>query len=407
MNISFTLLEKDFPELNMFTQDELNIISKQVLIEWYKKTYTSNSLQINIDEKLEVMNSKISNQITSSLYNFIGTINSNVEQLNTTTKELYGLSKSNKKGDIFENTIEYIFKTTFLDYSYTNTSGIAHNADGMIIGPSGLRALVEMKNYTNTVNTEQIDKLKYDMKVTGIQYALMMSTSSAIQGKKNIDIEVFIHQDVSYTIVYIGYIFEQTHKINTGLLLLEHLYKLSDKTNIQDNSKKIHNMIISDLEQLEELINSMSQLKIKYQSMEKIFKDQLDGFYCILRETEFSLKSSIDRIWSNIDHKFNMLLLDSDKVIENFKSNTKGFGLLSRLLDDILKPENIKLNLNDQQFIELYLSNQKIGIIKLISKRLDILFDIPDIKLSINESNMYINYKFIKTIIKDIKIKIQ
>ena len=36
----------------------------------------------------------------------MGSINSNVEQLNNTTKELYGLSKSNKKGEVFENTIE-------------------------------------------------------------------------------------------------------------------------------------------------------------------------------------------------------------------------------------------------------------------------------------------------------------
>jgi len=403
MNISFTLSKNNFPELNILSDDELNIIGKQLFIEWYKKTYESNYNQIDIDNKLELINSKLSNQINLSLSNFMGTINSNVEQLTSTTKELYGLSKSNKKGEIFENIIEDIFKTTFLDYSYTNTSNIPHHADGMIVGPSGLKSLIEMKNYTNIVNADQIEKLKYDMKATGISYGLLMSTSSAIQGKKNIDIEVFVYENKTYTIVYIGYVFDQTHKINTGLLLLEHLYKLSSNF-IQNNTNHIHNMIDKDLEQLEELINSMSHLKTKYLSMEKIFKDQLDGFYSILRETEYSLKLSVERIWSNIDHKFNILIIDSEKIIDFFRE-TKGYILLTRLFDNILKAEDIKLNLNDQQIIELYLLNKKIGIIKLVSKRLDIIFDIPDIKLSINESNYYINCKFIRTIIKDIKLK--
>ena len=408
MNITFTLSKENFPEIEGYDINELNTISKQLFIEWYNKTYSTNNQQINIDDKLELINSRLSNQITSSLSNFMGSINSNVEQLNNTTKELYGLSKSNKKGEVFENTIEDIFKTSFLDYSYVNTATIAHHADGVITGPSGLKALAEMKNYTSIVNTEQIEKLKNDMKTTGINFALMMSTSSAIQGKKNIDIEVFIYEGVTYTIVYISYIFEQTHKINTGLLLLEHLYKLSLDSTIKDTSKHIHNMISEDLEQLENIINSTSQLKIKYLSMEKTFKDQLDSFYYVLRETEYSLKSTIEKIWSNIDHKFNLLLTDSDKVIETFKS-MKGYSILTKLQDDVFKSNNIIIiNENPESLVQadLYLNEQKIGTFKLVAKRLDIQFINPEIKLSITDCNLDINIKFIKTIIKDIKRKI-
>ena len=405
MNISFTLSKENFPEIEGYDTNELNTISKQLFIEWYNKTYSTNNQQINIDDKLELINSRLSNQITSSLSNFMGNINSNVEQLNNTTKELYGLSKSNKKGEVFENTIEEIFKTSFLDYSYVNTATIAHHADGVISGSSGLKALAEMKNYTSIVNTEQIEKLKNDMKTTGINFALMMSTSSAIQGKKNIDIEVFIYEGITYTIVYISYIFEQTHKINTGLLLLEHLYKLSLDSTIKDTSKHIHNMISEDLEQLENIINSTSQLKIKYLSMEKTFKDQLDSFYYVLRETEYSLKSTIEKIWSNIDHKFNLLLTDSDKVIETFKS-MKGYSILTKLQDEVFKSNNIIIAINENSIAELYLNEQKIAIFKLVAKSLDIQFINPEIKLSITDSNLDINIKFIKTIIKDIKLKL-
>jgi adenylosuccinate synthase len=81
-------------------------------------------------------------------------INTNIEQLNTTTKEIYGISKSNKKGDILENTIEDIIKNSFADYSYTNTSGTAHNGDGLLESPSGLKAIVELKNYIDFIEKE-------------------------------------------------------------------------------------------------------------------------------------------------------------------------------------------------------------------------------------------------------------
>ena len=53
--------------------------------------------------------------------------------------------------------------------------------------------------------------------------------------------------------------------------------------------------------------------------------------------------------------------------------------------------------------IELIYDNRKIGIIKFVSKRIDLIFDEPDIKLNINEQNININIKLLKTIIKDIK----
>ena len=41
---------------------------------------------------------------------------------------------------------------------------------------------------------------------------------------------------------------------------------------------------------------------------------------------------------------------------------------------------------------------RKIGIIKLIAKRIDLQFDNPDIKLSITDSNIDINCKFISAL---------
>ena len=403
MNISFTLSTVP-EELNIYSQDELNVIAKQLFTEWYQKTYCSNSGQIEIDSKLDIINSRLSNQISYSVGTFAQMINTNIEQLNTTTKEIYGISKSNKKGDILENTIEDIIKNSFADYSYTNTSGTAHNGDGLLESPSGLKAIVELKNYTHTVNTEQIEKLKYDMKYTGIKYALMLSTNSAIQGKKTIDIEVFVHEDSTYTIVYIGYIFSELHKINSGIALLEHLFKLDIVSHDKNITKSIHNLISDDLEKLSVLVGSLSQLKNKFLNMEKIFKDQLESFYISFRETEYNIKLSIDKIWSEIDHKFDIILTSNEHILEKL-SYTKTYSLLSKLVETVFDPEQINLLINSEGAIELYLSNKKIGYIKQVSKRLDIQLDILDIKLSVTENNILINTKFIKTALKEIKIK--
>jgi hypothetical protein len=72
-----------------------------------------------------------------------------------------------------------------------------------------------------------------------------------------------------------------------------------------------------------------------------------------------------------------------------------------------LNPNKITLSILDDSnnIIDMFLFNKKIGKIKLIAKRIDISFDIPDIKLSLSDSNININNKLIKTIIKDINIK--
>jgi hypothetical protein len=415
MNIQFTIPEEYLTKLSQFDPQELNLIAKTQFIQWYNSTCcpgsNSNSQVLDIDSKLEVINSRISNQVTSSITTFANTINSNLDQLNRTTHELYGLSKSNKKGSVLEEAIEDTVKKTFPDYSYTNTSGIAHHGDGLLESPSGLKAILEMKNYTNTVGSEQIEKLKYDMKHTGVLYALMVSTSSSIQGHKSIDIESFEQDGTKYCIVYISWIHGEPHKINTGIALLEHLYLLDrrDKDPGSINSiNKIHELIESDLNDLVSQLNTFAQLKTRYLGMEKIFKEQLDGFYLHLRETEICLKQSIEKIWKNIDKKFELVTAiakSSEQILEKFGSGKAG-TLLTRLYDEVLKPNDIELYLDSSDQIQTYWFDKKLGSIKLVSKRVDIQFDTPDIKLSINDSNASVNYKLIKTVIKDAKLKI-
>jgi len=415
VQITFELDDQTHPDLNNFSNAELNLMGKKLFIEWYKKTYVSdlNTIPVSQSLDLEVMSSRLSNQLTTTMSTFMGSLNSNLEQITTTTKELYGISKSNKKGGVFEDAIEDIFSSSFPDYTYTNTSGQAHHGDGLLESPSGLKAIIEMKNYTNTVNSDQIAKLKYDLKHTGITWGLMLSTNSSIQGRKSIDIESFDQDGSQYCIVYISHAYGEPHKLNTGIALLEHLFQISkssksDQTHLKNQISKLHELIETDLAQLSDLIDTFAQLKTRYLNMEKLFKDQLDGFYLHLRETEINLKQSIDKIWKRIDLQFVPLLSEpSDQVLEKL-SGYKGFGILARIYDEVFKGGEIVLvsSPDDPAQAMLFFQSKQLGIIKMVSKRVDIQFEFPDIKLSITDSNIEINTKLLKTILKDSKQKL-
>ena len=90
----------------------------------------------------------------------VNTLNTTIQPLNDLTKSLYGLNTSTKKGDITEALIEDILIKQFPEYNYDVKRGIAHHADGELTSPSGLKALVEVKNYNNTVPEDEIEGVK-------------------------------------------------------------------------------------------------------------------------------------------------------------------------------------------------------------------------------------------------------
>ena len=44
--------------------------------------------------------------------------------------------------------------------------------------PDNMKIILEIKNYTNTVNRDEITKLEYDMKYNNINWAIMTSFNS-------------------------------------------------------------------------------------------------------------------------------------------------------------------------------------------------------------------------------------
>ena len=95
------------------------------------------------------------NKIVYNLKDEITLSNDKVDIINDQINKLFGVSSSSaKKGEISENIISELIGNNFPDYSYEIKRHIAHNGDGLIISPSGLNCLVEVKNYSKTVHIE-------------------------------------------------------------------------------------------------------------------------------------------------------------------------------------------------------------------------------------------------------------
>lgn len=396
--INFSINVSEYPKISSYNSDEITGICKYLFNTWYVNNFENN---INMDN----LHSKITSNMTTSINLMMKNINDNVDKLTNTSnemnqlnKEMYGITKSNKKGQMFENIIETIIHNNFQNYSYQNTAQIPHSGDGLIVSVSGLKCIIEMKNYSVTVPSGQIKKLKNDMKITGLKYAIMISANSAIQGKKNMDIEIFINEGIEYCIVYTSFVFEQDYKIQTAISLIEHIFNINTKSKniILDN-------ISSELYNLNELIDSMSKIKNNFLSMEKTIKDNLDGFYLNFRETETNMKLQIDTIMNTINMKSELFCIESEKVFEHF-STIKECTILKKLYDEIFSIEKFEMNI-ENNLINLIdtQNNNCIAEIKFIAKRIDVQFINPEIKISINNSNISINEKIIKTIILDYK----
>ena len=366
-------------ELSNNTENELNGICKNLFMNWYEEKHLQIITVNNLDSKIE-----------KGLQPFIN-------EISQVCKNIYGTGKTTIKGQIFENAVQNVIKDSFEDYTYIDTSDKSHNGDGQLESISGLRCILEMKNYEAIVNTQQITKLKYDMKYTGIKYAIMLSATSNIQGKKNLDIEMFIEENVKYYIIYVSHYIDHEYKIQIAITLLEHLY-MENRT--FPNLKFIEN----ELHMLHGLVDSMSKLKNQFINMEKMMRENLDSFYINLRDTEYNIKSQINNILSNIKGKIKDLDCNTEQVFSSI-SHIKECTLLKHIYDTQFIKENYGLKIvNDNINLIDINDNKFIALIKIINKRIDIIFHNPEIKLSITQNNKFISEILIGGIIENYKI---
>ena len=156
--------------LNIGYQNFYSSVSEKSLID--NMNNTCRQFKDDIIKGIESKNDNLKDKILL-LENNLNKLNTNekLDEMSKIIEKLFGISNnSSKKGAVSEQLIYSILEEKYSNYSYDVKRHIAHNADGELTSPTGMKCLVEIKNYTNTVNKDEVDKFKYDLKFTKNNY---------------------------------------------------------------------------------------------------------------------------------------------------------------------------------------------------------------------------------------------
>jgi hypothetical protein len=245
---------------------------------------------------------------------------------------------SSNKGQLGENVIINILKEKFQDFQIDNMSKIPHSGDIQITFPSKNKTIIEVKNYNKTIDQEQIDKLKFDMKFSNIYFAIFISLNSGIVGKKRFDLDNFYFNKHNYYILYLPYsmhksipsrkymishnsyeesIYNLTLKLEFAICIMQ---SISDKF-IKSNN---YNFVNTDLDYLiQEFNNFFDEFRIVKSSsikLEENIKKTLESHINVIKDFESNIKNNINKL---INKKLNIKLFVNDNkfYIKNLKIN--------------------------------------------------------------------------------------
>jgi len=421
MIVNLNINEQLFPKLLELKEDKLHDTLLFLLNIGYQNVFSSvneknliknmddtcrkfkDEIILGVDSKNEIIKDRIQN-LQTNVNNL--DINTKIDEFSTILEKLFGItSSSSKKGEISEDLIYKILSDKYSNYCYDVRRHIPHHADGELSSPSGMKCLVEIKNYTSTVNKDEVTKFKYDLKYTRNKLGIFISLQTGICGKKNIDYEMYHDGDENYHIIYISKMMEDTLKLDCGILLLESLHKINSKDNLDLKIDQIKSVIYHNFNELEAVINKTDKLRSEYDVLEKSMKLNMDNFYNHLRNYEIELKQNMQKIWVNL---FNDLK-DVEKnyvdakieILSVIGEKDKCYSVVSRIFD-ILNKFNINVTYDESHY---YMNkiDEKIGTIKKMKDKVVMSLEKSSITITFkyNDDNMS-NYEFMELLINKI-----
>lgn len=341
-SVQFEISESEFPIL--FKMDECEI--DDVCFDVFKYGYRS---KFPHDDEIND-NAIIMNMIhhTDSIKNDIKEIDKKIDtseidrklnQFSGILEQMFGITNnSSKKGKLTEDMIYLMLRGKFKDFAIEETRGTPHSGDAIIHIPKNdkvVKVITEIKNYINVVDTEEIDKLKYDMKYNKIKYAIFVSIRSGFVGKRQLSIEEFKHNNEVYTIVYVPNLFDDINKMEASVILIDKLIDYHITQNHEHvNLKWLERSIISHLTKLDALYSEYNGLKNSYFKMDKCIKQAISDHYSTIISYEQTLKQKINDTWDSINKdfgqaEFELIANQKSDIVNRLKSKPGNKNLIS------------------------------------------------------------------------------
>jgi hypothetical protein len=344
---SLELNQIEFPRLFELNEDAISGILKKMLTIGYNTYFPKNDL--NNDSKLIYENQ-------SQLSKF--------DILDTLINKLTGISNNSKKIGIFgENYIQELIAKNFIGVSYQKTGEIDHSGDGLLTLSNGSEILIEIKNYSNIVNDDEIDKFTFDMKTTKRKYGLFLSLNSKINKSKILDLKTFTHDNETYYQFFVSNLSDDLHRLEVGILLLQ---VLSEHKNTKSKEYILDDTIKEKLTILIEHINENEKLRGYFLDTEKDIRNSLNNFYQKLRDNHMDIENKIKSIFTTLKNN-NITNLPSEseenQLLIKYK-NTKIINILKKTID-YLDTNSIEYTFNDKE-----ITVNEYGHIKILKEKI-------------------------------------
>lgn len=381
--IKLIIEENDFPMLFKIKNDYLSDLCYNIFDSGYKSHFntTTHKLSLNTDSiKYDILQLKQMIQTTN--------IEDKVDKFSTIIEQLLGINMNvTQKGKVGEDFIYKLINQKFPDYNLEITRNKPHTGDAIMTIPFKNKnhlVMIEIKNYSKTVASDELQKLLYDMNNTSTKYSLFISLKSSFIGKKRLCINEYTLNSKTYIVLFIPNALNNPYIIENGIIMIERLMEyentMTDLYNINEY-----------LDELQQLYNNFSLLKNSYLSTETSIKDQLCQHYKSIREYEINFKNLINNIWLKIDNnitKNDNIELLFDKYKDEFKKSK--FKLLKSIFEMFHKYDihTNCINIYSEQLVLLYLNKKTIGTILI--KKMHYNIDINDISIELkkNSSNI-------------------
>ena len=320
------------------------------------------------------------------------------EKLDDISKEIKDLTVNNMKFSPctkssqalgVEGELEIEKRLTCMNIAWKDMSQTPHAGDLHITLSNGETVIIDVKNYSKNVQSDEVDKLQRDMNTQGVKYGLLYSLKSPISCKKTFDIDMSPDGKVLLCVHQV-----QDSCLKMAINVIELLSSYSKKYHfnyfgVQKFMKALHTMQAL-LERKRENRNDIVELN---NYVGKKCNKIIDS----MRDSDFELQKIMDDIMSEtaIQSAITPLI---DESIDNDEKNKALLRKVTTplamcIFDDMMKMNMILIAINDEQTkFTVGFSNENIGTIHVQKKKviIQILYGC-NIKFEIEQESQWVN----------------
>ncbi len=382
--VTLTLDDKEYPMLNNFKKKELNKFLLKIFKTGYQIHFPpENKIEQQVEfneliERIENIKDEIKDEINNS------EITDKINSLETSLTKLIGLSSNScKKGNFGENVLEEIFSKRYGDIQFERKSGVPHSGDAWLYLPDSQVIMLESKNYTSTVNKDEINKLQSDMINHHIKWGILTSFNSGIQGMKEMDFHTFSHNNETYFVVMVSNLSTDIHKLDLSLQIVRKL--ISQIGNLPEFPWVVKD-ITHSLSELSKIVQKNYFLRDSYYNMERDIQKSLSTYHVLLRDYQYDIEQKVNEIIGKIKSTMNSTVIEANKepdyqeILEKYQDK-KILPIIVRLVD-VAQSKKWELDFDDESGDWILSKHVKeVGRVKIQQKKA--IVSIPDNELTL------------------------